>query len=61
MSLMLEIVKLIWKEINALNPNVSSIILATIITIARVEVSLYATHKHCYTIAHPWKHANINS
>jgi hypothetical protein len=53
-SLMIEIVGLIRKEINAPNPNISDIMLATIIDITRVEVSLYAIHNYSYAIARPW-------
>ena len=49
MSLLIEIVELLRKNINNAKPNISDIMLAAIINIARVEVSLCAI-EYCYNI-----------
>ena len=46
-SLMVEIVGLMRKEIDKPKPDVSDIMLATIINLARVEVCLCTLHNYC--------------
>lgn len=49
MSLLVEIMELVRKELEGPDPNVGDVMLATIINIARVEVSLHIISKE-YTI-----------
>lgn len=48
MSLMADIIELIRKEIETPNPDVSDIMLAMIVNIARVEVSLVTVHDYIF-------------